>query len=104
VKFSQWQYGILHKAAELAIKPVKPCQQEIPMKQSNSSARLIGLDTLRALAIALGLMSHYNSFVRHAPGFRAIGSVGWAGVDLFFVLSGYLIGNQLPLLQHAASL
>ena len=65
------------------------------MKHSVSSTRLAGLDTLRALAIALVLMSHYNSFVRHAPGFRAIGSIGWAGVDLFFVLSGYLIGNQL---------
>lgn len=62
---------------------------------SNSSARLAGLDTLRALAIALVLMSHYNGFVRHAPGFGAIGNIGWAGVDLFFVLSGYLIGNQL---------
>lgn len=65
------------------------------MKQIDSSTRLAGLDLLRALAIALVLMSHYNSFVRHAPGFRAIGSIGWAGVDLFFVLSGYLIGHQL---------
>ena len=65
------------------------------MMHSDSPARLAGLDTLRALAIALVLMSHYNSFVRHAPGFRAIGSIGWVGVDLFFVLSGYLIGNQL---------
>lgn len=65
------------------------------MMHSNSPARLVGLDTLRALAIALVLMSHYNGFVRHAPGFGAIGSIGWAGVDLFFVLSGYLIGNQL---------
>jgi len=65
------------------------------MKHSDSSARLAGLDTLRALAITLVLMSHYNSFVRHAPGFRAIGSIGWIGVDLFFALSGYLIGNQL---------
>ena len=62
---------------------------------SISPARLAGLDTLRALAIALVLISHYNGFVRHAPGFGAIGSIGWAGVDLFFVLSGYLIGNQL---------
>lgn len=65
------------------------------MKYSDSSTRLVGLDTLRALAIALVLMSHYNGFVRSAPGFGAIGSIGWAGVDLFFVLSGYLIGNQL---------
>ncbi|HEU4372652.1 MAG TPA: acyltransferase family protein [Telluria sp.] len=57
--------------------------------------RLAGLDTLRALAIVLVLMSHYNGFVSRAPTFGAIGSIGWAGVDLFFVLSGYLIGNQL---------
>lgn len=58
-------------------------------------ARLAGLDTLRALAIALVLMSHYNGFVSQAPTFGVLGSIGWAGVDLFFVLSGYLIGNQL---------
>lgn len=57
--------------------------------------RLAGLDTLRALAIALVLMSHYHGFVSHAPTFGFIGRIGWAGVDLFFVLSGYLIGNQL---------
>jgi len=58
-------------------------------------ARLAGLDTLRALAIILVLMSHYNGFVSRAPTFGIPGSIGWAGVDLFFVLSGYLIGNQL---------
>lgn len=65
------------------------------MMHSDSPSRLAGLDTLRSLAIALVLMTHYNGFVRHAPGFGVIGSIGWAGVDLFFVLSGYLIGNQL---------
>jgi peptidoglycan/LPS O-acetylase OafA/YrhL len=59
------------------------------------TVRMRGLDLLRAAAIALVLMSHYRSFVSHAPSFGAIGSIGWAGVDLFFVLSGYLIGNQL---------
>ena len=58
-------------------------------------ARLAGLDTRRALAIALVLMSHYQGFVSHAPTFGIMGKIGWAGVDLFFVLSGYLIGNQL---------
>jgi len=61
----------------------------------STSARLAGLDTLRALAIALVLMSHYQGFVSHAPTFGFMGKIGWAGVDLFFVLSGYLIGNQL---------
>ena len=65
------------------------------MQLQSTSARLAGLDTLRALAIALVLMSHYHGFVSHAPTFGIMGTIGWAGVDLFFVLSGYLIGNQL---------
>ena len=65
------------------------------MQLQSPFARLAGLDTLRALAIALVLMSHYQGFVSHAPTFGFMGKIGWAGVDLFFVLSGYLIGNQL---------
>lgn len=65
------------------------------MHLESKHARLAGLDTLRALAIALVLMSHYQGFVSHAGTFGFIGRIGWAGVDLFFVLSGYLIGNQL---------
>lgn len=65
------------------------------MHVESKHARLAGLDILRALAIALVLMSHYHGFVSQAPTFGFIGGVGWAGVDLFFVLSGYLIGNQL---------
>jgi peptidoglycan/LPS O-acetylase OafA/YrhL len=65
------------------------------MTEPLSPARLRGLDLLRAGAILLVLMSHYMGFVSHAPTFGVVGKVGWAGVDLFFVLSGYLIGNQL---------
>jgi len=54
-----------------------------------------GLDTLRALAIILVFMYHYMCFVSHEPTFGWGSTVGWVGVDLFFVLSGYLIGNQL---------
>ena len=53
-----------------------------------------GLDTLRVLAIALVLVFHYPG--EGAP--EAIASIarfGWTGVDLFFVLSGFLIGRQL---------
>jgi peptidoglycan/LPS O-acetylase OafA/YrhL len=60
-----------------------------------ANTRLAGLDTLRACAIALVLMNHYNGFVARGSVFGFLGEVGWAGVDLFFVLSGYLIGNQL---------
>ena len=65
------------------------------MHFESKPARLAGLDTLRALAIVLVLMSHYHGFVSQAPTFGIMGRIGWAGVDLFFVLSGYLIGNQL---------
>ena len=59
------------------------------------SLRSNGLDNLRALAIALVFMYHYMVFVSGEPTFGWASSVGWVGVDLFFVLSGYLIGNQL---------
>jgi len=54
-----------------------------------------GLDTLRALAIALVFVYHYAAFVSGRPTFGWPSVVGWSGVDLFFVLSGYLIANQL---------
>ncbi|WUR15549.1 acyltransferase [[Empedobacter] haloabium] len=57
--------------------------------------RLYGLDTLRALAILLVFANHYVNFVTHRPTLGAVGEIGWAGVDLFFALSGYLIGNQI---------
>jgi len=60
-----------------------------------ASARIHGLDTLRALAVTLVVLHHYTLFVSDAPTFGWVGEVGWAGVDLFFALSGYLIGNQI---------
>ena len=63
--------------------------------QLNTPRRSAGLDTLRACAIALVFMYHYMVFVSHTPTFGWISTAGWAGVDLFFVLSGYLIADQL---------
>ena len=57
--------------------------------------RISGLDTLRAIAIILVLMCHYEIFVSHKPTFGFLGKIGWVGVDLFFLLSGYLISNQI---------
>src|SRR5476651_952324 len=59
------------------------------------SVRIYGLDTLRALAILLVFMNHYMLFVSGEPTFGFLGELGWTGVDLFFALSGYLIGNQI---------
>ncbi len=58
-----------------------------------TSARLPGLDTLRALAILLVLVYHLAYAL--PPSLYAVGQFGWMGVDLFFVLSGYLIGSQM---------
>ena len=57
--------------------------------------RANGLDTLRALAITLVFTYHYMVFGSGEPTFGWASVVGWVGVDLFFVLSGYLIANQL---------
>jgi peptidoglycan/LPS O-acetylase OafA/YrhL len=59
-----------------------------------TSSRINGLDTLRAIAIVLVLMYHYSLVSLH-PTFGIFSNIGWTGVDLFFVLSGYLIGNQI---------
>ncbi|MBL6447340.1 acyltransferase [Fulvivirga sp. 29W222] len=58
-----------------------------------STNRLHGLDHLRAIAIILVMVFHFG------PGtpkwLQPVALIGWSGVDLFFVLSGYLIGYQL---------
>src|SRR6267154_4180500 len=52
-----------------------------------------GLDLLRALAIIVVVVYHAALFGFKLPG--RVDRFGWIGVDLFFVLSGYLIGGQL---------
>lgn len=65
------------------------------MQSAAPSAHNHGLDTLRALAIVLVFMYHYRVFVSQESPFGFLGEIGWVGVDLFFALSGYLIGNQI---------
>jgi peptidoglycan/LPS O-acetylase OafA/YrhL len=62
---------------------------------TTAKSRNPGLDTLRACAIALVFMYHYGLFVDGPNPFGSLAWIGWTGVDLFFVLSGYLISNQL---------
>src|SRR5436189_3771333 len=52
-----------------------------------------GLDLLRALAIVIVVIYHAGIMGFPLPG--RVHRFGWIGVDLFFVLSGYLIGGQL---------
>jgi len=69
---------------------VRPAQQEA------------ALDGLRSLAVLAVLGAHWAGHDFSAAGGRATGAqqwpvfvAGWAGVDLFFALSGLLIGRQL---------
>ena len=70
----------------------------MPFSQSSTNIygnhKLAGLDHLRALAIVMVLLFHYRLF-GHPEWLDGFGKFGWTGVDLFFVLSGYLISSQL---------
>ena len=64
--------------------------------------RLAGLDLLRALAVVLVVFHHgiHDRLLAGWPGFAAgvarfLGRGGWIGVDLFFVLSGFLVSGLL---------
>ena len=65
---------------------------------THSAPRTHGLDTLRSVAILSVIFFHVNIF-RHDASIPALlapaAQLGWVGVDLFFVLSGYLIGTQI---------
>lgn len=62
-----------------------------------TQTRIFGLDVLRALAILLVLASHlyYVSGSTNPTVISLSGLAGYAGVELFFVLSGFLIGGIL---------
>lgn len=76
-------------------------------KSSASTSRIPELDGLRGIAIILVILLHY--FYQSSPAidhpvtlaghlyawFRMCAALGWTGVDLFFVLSGFLIGGIL---------
>lgn len=68
--------------------------------QSSGGGRLAILDALRAIAVLLVLGRHILDVEHEIP--SALGAVlrpwnrfGWIGVDLFFVLSGFLVSGLL---------
>lgn len=60
-----------------------------------TTGKLHGLDHLRAFAISYVILFHYGAIFPHPEWTRTWGRFGWSGVDLFFVLSGFLIASQL---------
>ncbi len=64
--------------------------------KSIPQTKLYGLDHLRTLAITLVFFYHYRIPIFAHPQWISDGAkFGWTGVDLFFVLSGFLISSQL---------
>lgn len=73
-----------------------------------SRDRIIDIEILRALAV-IGVVVHHardNLFTWTSPGLErlAVYFGGWVGVDLFFVISGFVIARSLlPQLQSTGS-
>ena len=69
------------------------------MKNSTKNPRLIQLDILRGIAILLVLGRHPVLPHEQSGSLNAVATLwhrfGWTGVDLFFVLSGFLVGGLL---------
>jgi peptidoglycan/LPS O-acetylase OafA/YrhL len=77
---------------------VGPSVSRLRGSSSPGSGRLAQLDLLRAIAILLVLGRHINRYdypVFTRFFFIAWQRLGWIGVDLFFVLSGFLIAGLL---------
>ena len=61
----------------------------------HASRRLPALDLLRAIAVVWVMLFHSFVVGGLGPDWSWLSRYGWMGVDLFFVLSGFLIGGQV---------
>jgi hypothetical protein len=71
------------------------CVTHSQMRINAAPNRLRGLDTLRALAVLVVMLYHLTIFGELPARILPVTYFGWMGVDLFFVLSGFLIGQQV---------
>ena len=85
-----------------------------PTNQNPLKGRIKQVDGLRGYAVLLVVAFHYlNNQLEKTAGVRPLNaiekilfkatSIGWCGVDLFFVLSGFLIGSILLENRKSAS-
>jgi peptidoglycan/LPS O-acetylase OafA/YrhL len=88
--------SILRYAVELF-----DCRDENRMTVGSDNSRIPELDGIRGIAIGMVVVYHYFLMTLNTtPGstlayIQAAGRLAWTGVDLFFVLSGFLIGGIL---------
>lgn len=68
---------------------------EVKSNMVTPQPKLYGLDHLRALAILMVWFFHYQGGTFAHAEWTTSFNFGWTGVDLFFVLSGFLISSQL---------
>jgi peptidoglycan/LPS O-acetylase OafA/YrhL len=79
-----------------------------PVAPARSSRHIPALDGVRGLAILAVFFHHYGAGGIHSAsaevrGIATVCGLGWSGVDLFFVLSGFLITGILFETQHDPS-
>ncbi len=75
--------------------------EQVPAKTKQLLPRIKELDGLRGIAILMVISFHYlnnqleNNHDKTSKIISKLTAYGWVGVDLFFVLSGFLIGSVL---------
>ena len=78
----------------MGVAPAKPIAS-VPHNETDFMPRLPGLDLLRAIAVVWVMLFHSFLVGGLGPDFRWLERYGWMGVDIFFVLSGFLICRQV---------
>jgi peptidoglycan/LPS O-acetylase OafA/YrhL len=79
----------MSKASGIALRNARPDTAQ----HRSVLAHIPELDGLRAIAVILVMINHYGPVA--LPFAWRIKAIGWVGVDLFFVLSGFLITRIL---------
>jgi peptidoglycan/LPS O-acetylase OafA/YrhL len=82
------------------LAPAASLNHSSATKHVDLDRRVVALDGLRGLMTIFVVVSHYFGEV---PSGLPVFMVGWIAVDMFFVLSGYLIGKLILDKSHAAN-